>query len=110
MEEKEQEAPTLLEDINLEEFLGSLEEGGEKETVETSAQDAREECLLTIAKLALDLEAGKRQSISADDIRQAFTLCDVEEVFEEAAIFFNDEEDAGEEGEDEDEDEGESED
>ena len=81
---------------------------------------AVEECLHTIANYALELEAGKREAITAEDIRIAFTSHDVEEIFDEAKIFFGaGEEDSdlsaeGEEGPgddyDEDEDEGEDED
>lgn len=93
---------------------GDAAEGeGTPEENERGRRIACEECLHTIANYALELIAGKRESIGADDIRFAFSSHDLEEVFEEAKIFFaatsedSDLDDAGEEGEETDgEDEG----
>ena len=127
-------------DQDLEEVLQAIEgiadEGDAEETdpsaseVEKARRIALEECLHTIATYALELAAGKRQEISAEDVRFAFATHDLEEIYTEAQIFFGaveepsdlgadpaasagqededdpDAEDAGEEGEgDEDEDE-----
>lgn len=88
------------------------------EEISEARRIACEECLHTLANYALELEAGKRESITAEDIRVAFASHEVEEIYDEAKIFFMgdaedsdlDEEDAGEEdppgdGDDEDDEE-----
>ena len=87
---------------------GDVAEGeGSPEENERDRRIACEECLHTLATYALELIAGKRQSIEADDIRFAFASHDLEEVFQEAQIFFSvgeedsDLEDAGEEADEE---------
>lgn len=123
--------------IDLEEILEEIgqedgQEGGQEELDEGDAGDrqtlenvaevnyarsiALEECLHTIAGYALELETGKRESITAEDLRVAFAAHEVEEIYEEAKIFFDagqedsDLEDAGPGEEDDGEDDGEEDD
>lgn len=63
-------------------------EGATQEEVEHARRIALEECLHTIANYAIELEAGQRESITAEDIRIAFSTHDVEEIWDEAKIFF----------------------
>ncbi len=80
----------------LEEILqeGSSDEGDAPfenptlEEISKARQIAAEECLHTIANFALELEAGKRESITAEDIRIAFASHEVDEIWTEAKIFF----------------------
>lgn len=69
---------------------GDGEEGDQPsaEEIERGRRIAVEECLHTIANFALELEAGQRESISAEDIRTAFATHDLEEIWEETKIFF----------------------
>ncbi len=74
-----------------------------REEISKARLIAVEECLHTIANFALELEAGKRESITAQDIRIAFASHDVEEIWTEAKIFFSaedEESDLDGEGED----------
>lgn len=73
--------------------LETLESSEPEEAVEGEAEGRRialEECLHTIATYALELAAGKREAIGAEDIRLAFSQHDVQEIYEEAELFFND--------------------
>lgn len=113
------------EEAQLEEILNGEDEGEETDEGDAQASDptpeeiekarriAVEECLHSIATFALELEAGKRESITAEDIRIAFASHDVEEIYIEAKIFFGaadeeadlgGEEEPGEEGEEGEED------
>ena len=89
----------------IEEIAGKLDEV--EEAPKQDSEVAKEECLHTIATLALELEAGKREAITAEDIRITFAAHDVTELYEEAKLFFDDKEedsDLGSEGPGEDED------
>lgn len=84
---------------DLEEILQEVSQNGEeilnegdREAVENVGEARRvalEECLHTIATYALELETGKRESITAADLRVAFAAHEVEEIYEEAKIFFD---------------------
>jgi hypothetical protein len=116
----------ILEEIGIEEANGGEEapdegDAGDRQTIENVAEVdharriALEECLHTIAGYALELETGKRESITAEDLRVAFAAHEVEEIYDEAKIFFDagiedsDLEDAGP-GEEADEEDGEEDD
>ena len=106
----QEEAEDSVETI--EKIAGQLE-AEEGQEVLADSEVAKEECLHTIATLALELEAGKREAITAEDIRITFGAHDVSELYEEARLFFNDKEedsDLGSEGPGDDEDDDEDED
>ncbi len=106
-EEQEQTLENLLQEIT----GGESEDEGDAEASQPSLEEvekqkrvACEECLHTLATYALELETGQRESITAADIRVAFASHEVEEIYEEAKIFFSpgteentDFDDAGEE-------------
>ena len=105
--EEQEDLQNILEGVEEVDAGDAAEGEGTPEENERDRRIACEECLHTIATYALELIAGKRQSIGADDIRFAFASHDLEEVFDEAKIFFaatseDSDLDANDEGEEDD--------
>lgn len=84
----EQEISEALEEVD----AGDVETESEQDALQVSGDVhaerlAFEECLHSIATLAIELDEGKRQSITAQDIQIVFKNHDVFELYEEAQIF-----------------------